>query len=154
MEKIFRVPDECRNLNSYFWELKQNACEELEKNGISEEPSKISFQILQKICSENPKGSLATYVLELKKVFRMNKNELFSYDQKINQHLNSPVILSAVTVPEKADWDPFDDDLCEVDLDDDLCGMDLDDDLCEMDLDDDFCEMDFNDVDSLSAICQ
>ncbi|MBF0277876.1 MAG: hypothetical protein HQM13_08800 [SAR324 cluster bacterium] len=84
-EKIFQVPSECRNLIPYFWGLKHAACGELKQNGIEEEPAKASFDEMQKICDQNPFGPLANYVRELKKGFRMSKEDLLAYDQQIGE---------------------------------------------------------------------
>lgn len=90
MEKIFRVPSECRVLVPYFWGLKHAACDELKQNGINEEPAQAHLAAMQKICDSNPWGSLANYVRELKKGFLMEQNELFAYDQKIKE-LQMPI---------------------------------------------------------------
>ncbi len=84
-KKIFRIPAECKNLNPYFWDLKQAACEELKQNGISTEPSKAGLGTLQDICDKNPKGPLALYVSELQKSSRMNKEALLAYDMEISE---------------------------------------------------------------------
>ncbi|MBF0290217.1 MAG: hypothetical protein HQM14_20565 [SAR324 cluster bacterium] len=121
-DKIFRVPSEYENLNSYFWGLKRNACDELRKYGIPDEPSKTSFGALQEICDRNPKGSLATYILELQKSFRMSGKELADYDKKV--HYPEEKELEKIDKDDgvEVDWDSLDgvdeinfDDLISID---------------------------------------
>ncbi len=114
--KIFKVPPEYKHLNSFYRQLKQSACEELKKHGISQEPRQVEYGTLQDICNQNPKGPLATYVVELKKGFRMNQEELRAYDsQKENQQkFDDPM-------EEEIDWDALDtsapvDDSSEIDF--------------------------------------
>ncbi len=82
--KAFQISPECKNLTLLFWDLKQNACEELKENGIDKEPAQAELSDLQNICSKNSDGPLANYVRELKKCFRMNEEELFEYNNKVS----------------------------------------------------------------------
>jgi len=84
--KIFRIPSECTNLIPYFWDLKQEACEELRRNGIDQEPAQTKLEELQKICDKRAEGALTKYVRELKKGFRMNKEEIMQYNQKLQDY--------------------------------------------------------------------
>ena len=86
-KKIFQVPAECRNLIPHFWGLKRAACDELQQNGIEEEPAQAPLEAMQKICDAYPWGSMANYARELKRCYRMSPEALLAY----NVELQAPI---------------------------------------------------------------
>ncbi|MBF0287119.1 MAG: hypothetical protein HQM14_04815 [SAR324 cluster bacterium] len=121
-EKIFKVPPKFKSLNSYYWKLRQEACEELKQNGISEEPRKVDYETLQKICKQHPKGALATYVQEMQKGFRMNKDELQAYDIAKESEQKAKIVAPIKRKKEETNWESLDNnnefnDSTEIDFD-------------------------------------